>query len=60
MLNRLVSGAADDQRRPGLINQDVVHLVDNGIVALTLHPLDHLYGHVVPQIVKAKLVVGPV
>ena len=52
--------AGDNQRRPGLVDEDGVHLVhDDEVVA----PLDHLLlvdGHVVPEVVEAQLVVGAV
>ena len=51
---------ADDQRRARLIDQDRVHLVDDGKVQSALHPVAHLVHHVVAQVVKAVFVVGAV
>ena len=56
----LVPLAGDDERGPGLVDEDGVHLVHHGEEE---GPLDHILledGHVVPEIVKAHLVVGAV
>ena len=55
-----VALAGDDQRRPGFIDEDGVHLVHHGEVE---GPLDHVLledAHIVPQVVEAHLVVGAV
>ncbi len=52
--------AGDDQRRAGFIDQDRVHLVDDGVVQRTLHALAVVVHHVVAQVVEAELVVGTV
>ena len=39
VLHRLFGRAADDQGGAGLVDEDVVHLVDDGVVQLPLHPL---------------------
>jgi hypothetical protein len=52
--------AGDDQRRAGLVDQDGVHLVDDGVVEAALHALAQLIHHVVAQVVEAELVVGAV
>ena len=49
--------AADNQRRARLINQDVIHLIDDGIIQLTLHALFQVNHHVIPKIIKTKLIV---
>ena len=52
--------AADDERGAGLVDEDVVHLVDDGVVQ---HPLPFVIqagGHVVAEVVEAELVVGAV
>ena len=58
---RLVVGrAGDDQRRARFVDQDRVHLVDDGEIE---RPLDHLRArifHVVAQVIEAELVVGAV
>ena len=52
--------AGDDEGRARLVDEDVVHLVDDGIVQLALgQPVDVL-RHVVAQVVEAELVVGAV
>ncbi len=56
----LLDGTRDDQGRPGLVDEDAVDLVDDGVVVA---PLDHVLEadlHVVPQVVEAELVVRPV
>ena len=58
MLVALGRRPADDQRRPGFVDQHRVHLVDNREVMLALHELFRPHGHVVPQVIEAKLVVG--
>ena len=51
---------ADDQRRTGLVNQNGVHLIDDGEVQPALHPVCSFVDHVVAQVVKAIFVVGAV
>jgi hypothetical protein len=62
-------GAGDDQRRPCLVDQDVVHLVDDGKVEHALRLLIALgepivpprrRAHVVAQVVEAEFVVRAV
>ena len=50
----------DDQRGPGLVDEDRVHLVDDGVRVLPLHPLIEREHHVVAQVIEAELVVGAV
>jgi hypothetical protein len=52
--------AADDQRRPRLVDQDVVDLVDDPEEALALHPGLEVGDHVVAQVVEPELVVRAV
>ena len=52
--------AADDQRRARFIDQDGVHLIDDGVMQFALHAIGRLVHHVVAQVVKTKLVVGAV
>ena len=49
--------SADDERRPGFVYEDRVDLVHDGEMVLALHELLRPHGHVVAQVVKAKLVV---
>ncbi len=39
--------AADDEGRSGLINQDAVHLVHNGIIEFPLHKVPEIVLHIV-------------
>ena len=59
-LGRLVPLTGDNKRGPGLVNEDGVHLVHNGEGVAPLDQLAGVNGHVVPQVVKAKLVVGAI
>ena len=51
---------ADDQGGAGLVDQDRVHFVDDGVVQAALDAVRHLVHHVVAQVVETELVVGPV
>jgi hypothetical protein len=59
-LGAVLGGPADDQRRARLVDQDRVHLVDDGEVVAALDHLDRLVDQVVAQVVEAELVVGAV
>ena len=56
----LGASARDDQRGAGLIDQDGVNLVDDGVVVAALHALLGTGNHVVAQVIKAELGVGAV
>ena len=56
----LGAGAGDDERGAGLIDQDGVHLVDDGEVVPALHPRAAARDHVVAQVVEAELGVSAV
>ena len=56
----LSASARDNERRPGLIDQDGVNLVDDGVVVAALHALLGTGNHVVAQVIKAELGVGTV
>ena len=56
----LALGAArprDNKGRPGLVDEHAVHLVDDGIMEAPLNLAVEAECHVVPQIVKAELIV---
>ena len=59
-VERLFGLPADDQRRAGLVDQDVVHLVHDRVGQRALHFLVRVQHHVVAQVVEAELVVGSV
>ena len=59
-VGRFLGLAADDQRRPRLVDEDVVDLVDDREAALALDPLVELEDHVVAQVVEPELVVRAV
>ena len=50
----------DDQRRARLVNEDAVHLVDNGVGQFPLYPVFQSDGQIIPQVVEAEFVVGAV
>ena len=52
--------AGDDEGSTGLVDEDGVHLVHDGVGVAPLHHVGLVDHHVVPQIVKAELVVGAV
>ena len=54
------AGPGDDQRRARLVDQDRVHLVDDGEGQAALHAILEAVGEVVAQVVEAELVVGAV
>ena len=60
LVRRLVGGARDDQGRSGLVDEDAVHLVDDGIVEVALDIIRQAEFHVVPKVVETELVVGAV
>ena len=59
-VGRFLGLAADDQRGPRLVDEDVVDLVDDREAALALHALVELEDHVVAQVVEPELVVRAV
>ena len=50
--------AGNDERGTGVVDEDGVHLVDDGVVVLPLDEVRHPGGHVVTQVVETELVVG--
>ena len=56
----VLGGAGDDQRRARLVDQDAVHLVDDGVGEVALDHVLQPVLHVVAQVVEAELVVGAV
>ena len=59
-VGRLLGGPGDDQRRPRLVDEDAVDLVDDREVVPALHVVRELELHVVAQVVEAELVVRAV
>ena len=60
LVGGLERGARDDKRRAGLVNEDRVALVHDGVGQLALHLLVDARLHVVAQVVEAELVVRAV
>ena len=50
----------DDERCSGLIDQNRVHLIDNGKGQRSLTFICHAERHVVAQVIEAELVIGAV
>ena len=50
--------AGNDKRRSGFIDQDGVHLVNDGVMKIPQYKLRLVNYHVVTQIIKTKLIVG--
>ncbi len=48
----------NNQGGAGLVNEDGVHLVHNGVMVAPLHFILLADNHIVPQVVKAQLVIG--
>ena len=59
-LHLVLGRAADDERGPGLVDEDRVDLVDDREVVAALDALLDGAGHVVAEVVEAELVVGAV
>ncbi|OPZ84634.1 MAG: hypothetical protein BWY76_01761 [bacterium ADurb.Bin429] len=53
-LGRFIAGAGNNQRGARLIDQDGVHLVDDGEGQLALRQVTGIDGHVVAQIIEAQ------
>ena len=53
-------GAADDEGGAGFVDEDAVHLVDDGVAEVALDHVVQAVLHVVAQVVEAELVVGAV
>ena len=50
--------AGNDQRGTGFVDENGVHLVDDGVVKLSLYQLLFVDHHVVTKVVETVLVVG--
>ena len=59
-VGRFLGRAGDDERRPRLVDEDAVDLVDDREVVPALDVVRELELHVVAQVVEAELVVGAV
>ena len=59
-LGGFLGRAGNDQGRPGLVDEDGIHFVDDGIVVVPLDVILQGELHVIPEIVEPELVVGAV
>ncbi len=57
LVARRLALPADDERRPRLVDEDRVDLVDDGVVQLALTVVERAELHVVAQVIEAELVV---
>ena len=59
-LGALRGRSRDDQGRSRLVDENAVHLVDDGVVQFPLDPVFQADGEIVPQVVETEFVVGAV
>ena len=59
-IGRFLARARNDQRRAGFVDQDRIHLIDDGKIVAALHAIFQIELHVVAQVVEAELIVGAV
>ena len=60
LVGGFVAGTGNDERRPGFVDQDRVHFVDDRVVMLALNAAREVELHVVAQVIEPELVVGSV
>src|SRR5712691_3317867 len=60
LVGRFLALARDDERGARFVDQDVINLVNDGVVQVALHKLVERVDHVFAQVVKAKFVVGAI
>src|SRR5947209_6799 len=60
LVDRLLRGTADDERRTSLVDEDRVDLVDDRVDRIALHHRLEVELHVVAEVVEAELVVRAV
>ena len=49
-----------NQRRTGIVNQNRIHLIHHRVMMLALHQVIDRMGHIIPQIIETKFIVGSV
>ena len=47
LLGGFFRGTGNNQRRPGFVNQDVIHFINNGKMQLTLHIIFQIELHII-------------
>ena len=60
LLPRLFIRTADNERRTGFINEEIVHLVNDDVIKLPLHASGEVQDHIIPQVVETELAAGTV
>src|SRR6185503_19654973 len=58
LVGRFLAGAGDDERGAGLVDEDGIDFVDDGVVVKPLGAILEPELHVVAQVIEAVLVVG--
>ena len=56
----MANRATNDQWRSGIINQYTVHFIHHGKMMFALYHFIRAVHHIIPQVIKAKFVVGAV
>ena len=59
-ITTVIGRAGDNERGPCLVNKNGIHFVDYSIEKFALNPLILRKCHVVPQVIKPKLIVSAV
>ena len=59
-LGGVLGRRADDERRPRLIDQDRVGLVDDPVIQPAMHLVGEIHDHVVSQVIEPELAVLPI
>jgi len=59
-IRTILCRSGNNQGSPGLINQDTIHLIDNGIIQFPLGIIIQLKFHIVTEVVKTKLIIGSI
>ena len=56
-LRGLSALSGNNQRRPGFVDKNRVHFVNNGIMQISEHQLFFVNDHVVPQVIKPQFII---
>ena len=56
-LGGLAALSGNDKRRPGLVNQHGVNLIDDTVIQVAQHQLLLINGHVIAQVIESQLII---
>ena len=59
-VSRFFTGAADDEGGTGFIDQNGVHLIDDGVIPAALDAVALIDHHVIAQVIEAEFIIGAV